>query len=99
MVRVGRNLDRFEDSMDHKGGCAATLAHPLSSRSQRVEDVENGVRDPAEGGGPMVHSYFETYDDEMQELLAENDQRGFCKHLKGTVGMWEGTNRRVNNSS
>ena len=32
-----------------------------------------------------VHAYFEDYLAETARLLADNDQRGFYKHLKGTV--------------
>ena len=32
-----------------------------------------------------LHAYFEEYLAETERLLADNDQRGFCKHLKGTV--------------
>ena len=33
-----------------------------------------------------LHAYFEEYLAETKRLLADNDQRGFYKHLKGTVG-------------
>ena len=32
-----------------------------------------------------LHAYFEGYLGETERLLADNDQRGFYKHLKGTV--------------
>ena len=32
-----------------------------------------------------LHAYVEDYLAETERLLADNDQRGFCKHLKGTV--------------
>ena len=32
-----------------------------------------------------LHAYFEKYLAETERLLADNDQRGFYKHLKGTV--------------
>ena len=34
-----------------------------------------------------LHAYFEEHPAETERLLAENDQRGFYKHLKGTVGL------------
>ena len=34
-----------------------------------------------------LHAYFQEYLAETQRLLADNDQRGFYKHLKGTVGL------------
>ena len=34
-----------------------------------------------------LHAYFEEYLAETERLLAANDQRGFYKHLKGTVGL------------
>ena len=34
-----------------------------------------------------LHAYFEGYLGETERLLADNDQRGFYKHLKGTVGL------------
>ena len=34
-----------------------------------------------------LHDYFKEYLAETERLLADNDQRGFCKHLKGTVGL------------
>jgi len=34
-----------------------------------------------------LHAYFEEYLAETERLLADNDQRGFYKHLKGTVGL------------
>ena len=34
-----------------------------------------------------LHAYFEEYLAEAERLLADNDQRGFYKHLKGTVGL------------
>ena len=37
-----------------------------------------------------VHAYFEEYFTETETLLENNDQRGFYKHLKSTVGL-EGT--------
>ena len=36
-----------------------------------------------------VHSCFEEHVAETEKLPAENDQRGFCKHLKGTVEIGE----------
>ena len=33
-----------------------------------------------------LHAYFEEYLAETERLLADNDQRGFYKHLKGTWG-------------
>ena len=33
-----------------------------------------------------LHTFFEKYLAETERLLADNDQRGFYKHLKGTVG-------------
>ena len=36
--------------------------------------------------GAGLHAYFEDYLAEAERLLADNDQRGFYKHLKGTVG-------------
>ena len=34
-----------------------------------------------------LHAYFEEYLGQTERLLADNDQRGFYKHLHGTVGM------------
>ena len=34
-----------------------------------------------------LHAYFEEYLAETDRLLADNDQRSFYKHLKGTVGL------------
>ena len=34
-----------------------------------------------------LHAYFEGYLAETERLLADNDRRGFYKHLKGTVGL------------
>ena len=34
-----------------------------------------------------MHAYCEEYLAETIRLLADNDQRGFYKHLKGTVGL------------
>ena len=34
-----------------------------------------------------LHAYFEEGLAERERLLADNDQRGFYKHLKGTVGL------------
>ena len=34
-----------------------------------------------------LHAYFEENLAETERLLADNDQRGFYKHLKGTVGL------------
>ena len=34
-----------------------------------------------------LNAYFEEYFVETERLLADNDQRGFYKHLKGTVGL------------
>ena len=34
-----------------------------------------------------LHAYFEEYLAETERLLADNDQGGFSKHLKGTVGL------------
>ena len=34
-----------------------------------------------------LHTYFEEYLAETERLLADNDQQGFCKHLKGAVGL------------
>ena len=44
-----------------------------------------------------LHAYFEEYLAETERLLADNDQRGFYKHLKGTVGLE--VERREANSS
>ena len=34
-----------------------------------------------------LHAYFEEYLAETERLFADNAQRGFSKHLKGTVGL------------
>ena len=34
-----------------------------------------------------LDAYFEEYLAETERLLADNDQRGFYNHLKGTVGL------------
>ena len=34
-----------------------------------------------------LHDYFKEYLAETETLLANNDQRGFYKHLKDTVGL------------
>ena len=34
-----------------------------------------------------LHAYFEEYPPETEGFLADNDQRGFYKHLKGMVGL------------
>ena len=34
-----------------------------------------------------MNAYFEEYFVETERLLADNDQRGFYKHLKGMVGL------------
>ena len=34
-----------------------------------------------------LHAYFEEYLVEKEILLADNDQRSFYEHLKGTVGL------------
>ena len=34
-----------------------------------------------------LHAYFEEYLAETDRLLADNDQRSFYQHLKGTVGL------------
>ena len=34
-----------------------------------------------------LHAYVEEYLAETERLLADNDQRGFYKHLTGTVGL------------
>ena len=34
-----------------------------------------------------LHAYFEEYLTETEGLLTDNDQRGFYKHSKGTVGL------------
>ena len=34
-----------------------------------------------------LHAYIEEYLAETDRRLADNDQRGFYKHLKGTVGL------------
>ena len=34
-----------------------------------------------------LHAYFQKYLAETDRLLTDNDQRGFYKHLKGTVGL------------
>ena len=34
-----------------------------------------------------LHAYFEEYHAETEMPLAENDQRRFYKHLKGTIGL------------
>ena len=34
-----------------------------------------------------MHAYFEEHLAETDRLLADNDRRGFYKHLKGTVGL------------
>ena len=34
-----------------------------------------------------LHAYFEEYPAETERLLADNNERGFYKHLKGTVGL------------
>ena len=34
-----------------------------------------------------LHAYFEEHLAKTERLLADNDQRGFYKHLKGTVGL------------
>ena len=34
-----------------------------------------------------LHAYFEQYLAKTERLLADNDQRGFYKHLEGTVGL------------
>ena len=34
-----------------------------------------------------LNAYFEEYFVETERLLADNDQRGFYEHLKGTVGL------------
>ena len=44
-----------------------------------------------------LHAYFEEYLAETERLLADNDQRGFYKHLKGTVGL-EVERRKANSS-
>ena len=33
------------------------------------------------------HAYFDEYLAETDRRLADNDRRGFFKHLKGTVGL------------
>ena len=37
-----------------------------------------------------LHAYVEDYLAETERLLADNDQRGFYKHLEGTVGRSKG---------
>ena len=34
-----------------------------------------------------LHAYFKEHFAETERRLADNDQRGFQKHLKGTVGL------------
>ena len=40
-----------------------------------------------------LHAYFEAYLAETEQLLANDDQRGFYKHVKSTVVL-EGTKAR-----
>ena len=51
-----------------------------------MEDAKDGIRRVVDAA---LDAYFEEYQDETERLLANNDQRGFYKHLKGAVG-WDG---------
>ena len=52
-----------------------------------MEDAEDGVCELRAVIDAGLHAYFEEYLAETERLLADNDQRGFHKHLKGTVGL------------
>ena len=52
-----------------------------------MEDAEDGVCELRAVIDAGLHAYFEEYLAETERLLADNDQRDFYKHLKGTVGL------------
>ena len=55
---------------------------PIARVPTREDNSLANLRGVIDAG---VHAYFEDYLAETERLLADNDQRGFYKHLKGTV--------------
>ena len=53
-----------------------------------MKDAEDGVCESATGDGRRITCLLLQEDlAETERLLADNDQQGFYKHLKGTVGL------------
>ena len=64
---------------------AATLLHNRTINAiHPAEDACANLRAVIDAG---LHAYFEDFLAETERTLADNDQRGFYKHLKGTVGL------------
>ena len=66
----------------HDDSCALIRAKKIAWNTLRTSCANLG--EVIEAG---LHTYFEEYLAETERLPAENDQRGFYKHLKGTVGL------------
>lgn len=60
-------------------------AHPRDSTAWKT--LRTACANLREVVAVGVHAYFEEYLSETERLLADSDQRGFYKHLKGTVGL------------
>ena len=62
-------------------------------RYRYKDGAEDGEREAARVIAAGLHAYFEEYLAETEIFLADIDQRGFYKHLEGTVEL-EGRNAR-----